>query len=450
MRVAVVGAGVAGLAAALDLSQAGADVVVLEGSSRVGGKLLVGSVGDVEVDLGAEAMLARRPEGVDLARRVGLGEQLAHPETLTAAIWTRGALRPMPPTVLGVPSDLDALAESGIVAERPRAHAEPVPSHDVSVAEFLTPRVGREVVDRLVEPLLGGVYAGHADRLSLQAAAPQIAALGSDPLSGAARSRETPTATGPVFAGLVGGMGRLPEAIVSAGRFAVRTDAVVRAVERSGDGWAIHHGPTVDVTTEHVDAVVLATPAPATARLLGDVAPEAAFALAGVEYASMAVITLLLDGPVDADVSGFLVPPVDGTAIKGATFSSRKWGWLAERVGGSAGEGRSVVRASIGRAGETGMLLGPDADLVEAATTDLRAALGTLPPVLESHVQRWGGALPQYDVGHRDLVERVHLAVTEVPGLEVCGAAYEGVGIPAVIASAQAAARRVLAGSDLG
>lgn len=445
MRVAVVGAGVAGLAAALDLAEAGADVVVLEGSPRVGGKLLLGSVGGVEVDLGAEAMLARRPEGVDLARRVGLSEQLTHPETLTAAIWTHGALRPMPPTVLGVPSDLDALAESGIVAERPQAHAEPVPSHDVSVAEFLAPRVGREVVDRLVEPLLGGVYAGHADRLSLQAAAPQIVALGADPLSGAARSRETPTATGPVFAGLVGGMGRLPEAIVSAGRFTVRTDAVVRAVERTHDGWAIHHGPTVDVTSERVDAVVLATPAPATARLLGDVAPEAAFALAGVEYASMAVVTLLLDGPIDADVSGFLVPPVDGTAIKGATFSSRKWGWLAQRTGE-----RSVVRASIGRAGETGLLLRPDADLADAATTDLRGALGGLPPVLDSHVQRWGGALPQYDVGHRDLVERVHLAITEVPGLEVCGAAYEGVGIPAVIASAQAAARRLLAGSDLG
>ncbi len=446
MRVAVVGGGVAGLAAALDLSEAGADVVVLEGSPRVGGKLLLGTVGDVEVDLGAEAMLARRPEGVDLARRVGLSEQLTHPETLTAAIWTHGGLRPMPPTVLGVPSDLDALDASGIVTERPQAHAEPVPGHDLSVAEFLTPRVGREVVDRLVEPLLGGVYAGHADRLSLQAAAPQIVALGPDPLSGAARSRETPTATGPVFAGLVGGMGRLPGAIVDAGRFTVRTDAVVRAVERTGDGWTLHHGPTVDVTTEHVDAVVLATPAPATARLLGDVAPEAAFALADVEYASMAVITLLLDGPVHADVSGFLVPPVDGTAIKGATFSSRKWGWLAHRVGA----GRSVVRASIGRAGETGMLLGPDTDLVEAATSDLRAALGGLAPVLDSHVQRWGGALPQYDVGHRDLVERVHLALTEVQGLEVCGAAYEGVGIPAVVASGQAAARRVLAGSGLG
>ncbi|WP_375003252.1 protoporphyrinogen/coproporphyrinogen oxidase [Aeromicrobium sp. CTD01-1L150] len=445
MRVAVVGAGMAGLSAALDLREAGVDVVVLEGADRVGGKLALGDVGGVRVDLGAEAMLARRPEAVDLARRVGLGEDLTHPETVAAAVWTHGAIRPLPPTVMGVPSDLDALQRSGIVTQRPVGRRLDMPQQDVSVAEFLVPRVGQDVVDRLVEPLLGGVYAGHADRLSLEAAAAQVAALGADPLAAAARATDAPTRTDPVFAGIVGGVGRLPQAVVDAGGLDVRVGATVRSVARDADGWEVHHGPTTDVSTERVDAVVLATPAPATARLLGDVAPQAAFALAGVEYASMAIVTLLLDGPVPSEASGFLVPPVDGTTIKGATFSSVKWGWLAERL-----DGRSIVRASIGRAGQSTILLGSDESVVDLAVADLRAALGSLPGVVASHVQRWGGGLPQYEVGHTALVETVDRCVAGVPGLEVCGAAYRGIGIPAVIASGQEAALRTLQDAALG
>ncbi|MGJ9412099.1 protoporphyrinogen oxidase [Aeromicrobium sp. CF4.19] len=443
MRVAVVGAGMAGLSAALDLVEAGAEVVVLEGADRIGGKLLLGEVGGLSVDLGAEAMLARRPEALDLIERIGLGNRLTQPETISAAVWTRGAIRPLPPTVMGVPADLDALERSGIIPERPQGRSVEAPEEDVSVTDFLAPRVGQEVVDRLVEPLLGGVYAGHATRLSLQAAAPQIAALGADPLAAAGRSSDAPTRTGPVFAGLVGGVGQLPQAVVDAGDLDVRTGSTVRAVTRAGDAWEVHHGPTTDVRTEAVDAVVLATPAPATARLLGDVAPAAAFALAGVEYASMAVVTLVLDGPVGADGSGFLVPPVDGTAIKGATFSSAKWRWLAERAGA-----HSVVRASIGRAGESTALLATDEDVTALAVADLTAALGGLPDVVGSHVQRWGGALPQYEVGHGALVQTVERSVAEVAGLEVCGAAYRGIGIPAVIASGRSAAERLLAGQD--
>lgn len=447
MKVAVVGAGIGGLAAALELREAGADVVVLEGSDRVGGKLRREEVAGLLVDVGAEAVLARRPEAVDLVHRIGLQDRLAHPEAVSAAVWTRGAIRPLPPTVMGVPSDLDALEASGIVTERPAGTPGPMPEDDVSVAEFLVPRVGQDVVDRLVEPLLGGVYAGHATRLSLRSAAPQIVALGADPLAAAARLAAARTDAGPVFAGLVGGVGQLPEAVVAAGSLDVRLGATVRAVTPSGSGWQVHHGPTTQVTTTDVDAVVLATPAPATARLLGEAAPVAAFALAGLEYASMAVVTLVVDGRLDEQGSGFLVPPVDGTAIKGSTFSSNKWGWLAEEAGG-----RGVLRASIGRAGETAVLHADDEEVVRLAVADLRAAIGSLPTVLDAHVQRWGGGLPQYDVGHASLVASVEAAVERVPGLEVCGAAYHGVGVPAVIATGLAAARRLLttAGADGG
>lgn len=446
MRVAVVGGGLAGLTAALELLERGVDVEVLEGGARPGGKLVRGDVGGLRVDLGAESILARRPEGLALVDRLGLGDRLVHPAPHGASIWTRGAVRPLPRTVQGVPADVEALVASGIVAEAPVGRPVPVPDHDVSVRDFLEPRVGTEVVDRLVEPLLGGVYAGHASRLSVRAAAPQVLALGDDPLTAAAAPRDV--VSGPVFAGLVGGVATLAEALADrvqelGGR--LRAGTTVRAVSRSGAGWEVFAGPTTDVEVVRVDRVVVATPAAATSRLLSDVAPEAAFALAGVDLASMAIVTLVVDGALPVEGSGFLVPPVDGTTIKASTFSSQKWPWLGELAGGA-----TVLRASVGRAGESALLQQPDEHVVTAAVQDLQQALGHLPPVVASHVQRWGGALPQYDVGHLDLVDAVERDVAAVPGLEVCGATYRGVGIPAVIASAQGAVGRLLAEGDNG
>ena len=170
MKIAVVGGGVAGLTAAYELGRAGADVLLLEGSDRLGGKLRLAEVDGITLDVGAEALLARRSEATDLCAEIGLGDAIVHPATIVASIWTRDALRPMPPTVMGIPADVDALMASGIVEQPPVSRPAPVPVDDVSVGEFVRDRVGDEVLDRLVEPLLGGVYAGHADELSLAAA----------------------------------------------------------------------------------------------------------------------------------------------------------------------------------------------------------------------------------------------------------------------------------------
>lgn len=424
-----------GLAAAYELAAGGAEVIVLEGSDRLGGKLKLGSVGDVTLDLGAESMLARRPEALDLVHAVGLDERVVNPRTITASIWTHGALRAMPPTVMGIPADVDALAASGIADVDP--HVVPVPDGDVSVAEFVTERLGRDVLDRLVEPLLGGVYAGHTDSLSLRATTPQIAALGPDLLAGATAARAAADATGPVFAGLVGGVGQLPAAVAATPGIDVRLDSTVRAITRTSEGWRLSVGPTTDVEHLDVDSVVVAAPAPAAARLIAEDAPDAAFALAAIDYASMAIVTYVFDEPPAFDGSGFLVPPVDHTFIKAATVSSNKWQWVAE-------SGRTVIRASVGRAGEATLLQHDDGDIAARALGDLRTAFGGLPEPLDWGVQRWGGGLPQYDVGHLERVEIVDRSVAAVPGLEVCGAAYNGVGIPAVIASGRAAARRIL------
>lgn len=449
MRVAIIGGGIAGLAAAQSLAAERPDIeiVVFEGSDRIGGKLRLGVVGGLTVDLGAESILARRPEGVDLIKAVGLDDKIVHPATMAAGIWTHDAIRPMPPTMMGIPSDLDALEASGIIADRPRSIAIPAPGADMSVAAFVSERVGSEVVDRLVEPLLGGVYAGNASELSLAAAAPQIAALGDDLFAGASRARASAQALGPVFAGLDGGIGQLPQAIADASGAEIRTNTTVRQVNRTHGGWELVTGPTTAAEIIAFDAVIVAAPAPAAARLLAETAPDAAFALAAIDYASMAVLTFAMPRsafPELPEGSGFLVPPVDGKAIKAATFSSNKWEWVARE----AGEDTVMFRCSIGRAGETELLQQDDAGLVAIALADLHDAIGLSGEPIDSVVTRWGGGLPQYNVGHLVRVATIDADIATVKRLEVCGAAYRGVGIPAVIASAQGAVTRLL--DDLG
>jgi oxygen-dependent protoporphyrinogen oxidase len=216
---------------------------------------------------------------------------------------------------------------------------------------------------------------------------------------------------------------------------------MVRRLERTASGWRVVHGTTVAEQAVDADAVVLALPAAPTSRLLGDVAPSAAHALADVPYASMAIVTLVLpdDGHLPLAGSGFLVPPVEGLRVKASTFSSLKWGWLED-----AAPGRAVLRASIGRYGQEDELQHPDGELVRTVLTDLQTVLGPLPAPLDTSVTRWGGGLPQYTVGHVDRMDAARRQVAELPGLAVCGAAYEGVGIPACIASGTTAAEQVL------
>ncbi len=444
----VVGGGVAGLSAALELVAAGHDVTVLEASDRVGGKLRRAQVAGVTVDVGAEAMLNRRPEGVDLARALDL--PIEHPTVAASRIWTRGALRPLPRSLMGVPLDLPELEASGVLSpegmERVRAEASIGASRidgDVSVGDLVDERFGPEVTDRLVEPLLGGVYAGHARRLSARASVPQLVAFAERGSMTEQAATIPTTYDAPVFAGITGGMGLLPETLAT--RLPVRTGATVRELRRSGSGWALTVGPTTAAEEVTADAVVLAVPAAPAARLLAGAAPLAATELAAMEAASVVVVTFALraaDAPdlAATDSSGFLVPPVDGRRVKASTFSFAKWGWV-RAAGADAldGDDLLILRTSLGRHGEEVALQASDEELVAWSLADLQEAVGLTARPVDTHVQRWGGGLPQYAVGHLDRVARVRSAVAAVPGLAVCGAAYDGVGIPAVIGSAHRA-----------
>lgn len=470
----VVGGGISGLATAWRLVQLLPErrdpppVVVLEQRPRTGGALRRGVLHlpgiasgptDLSLDVGAEALLARRPEALQLIAELGLEDDVVHPHVTRAAIASRGLLHPIPAgTVMGVPSDPQALsglltADEVARVESERGRSFVAVQDDVSVGEWVGERLGAAVVDRLVEPLLGGVYAGHAARLSLRATIPMLwpAAYEGRGLLDAVAGLVTPD-PGPVFAGLRGGVSRLAEALrdqLTKAGVVVRTGACVQELERvDGAGWHLHLGPAGRGEVVPARAVVLAVPAPATSRLLAGAAPSASTALGGVQVASTALVTALLDdgaldgvteGVTEGEVSGVLVPPVEERLVKAMTFSSRKWGWVREAAGG-----RDVLRLSVGRAGEVTALQRSDGDLCATALADAEGLLGRPLPPADVSVTRWGGALPQYGVGHLDLVDEVLAEVAEQPGLAVTGAVYRGVGVPACIAGADAAAARVV------
>ncbi|MDP9824508.1 protoporphyrinogen oxidase [Kineosporia succinea] len=471
-RFVVIGGGISGLVAAWRLvnqlrpdrspRERPVEVLVLESSPSVGGKLAVGEVGGVTVDVGAESMLARRPEGVALLKELGLDDDVVHPRAASASVLSRGTLYALPKgTVMGVPVDrtrLRGLAgildeeEVARVGQESRREVLRV-TEDIDVASWVTWRMGRAVVDRLVEPLLGGVYAGNADRLSLRATVPQLwqRARAGRPLLDPAAQPEAAAPQGPVFAGLRGGVGRLPlvlaQKIEDAGGD-VRTGVTVRGLTRTERGWRIETGTRDAAATApgfiDADGVILAVPAPAAAKLLAAEVPVAAAEFGQVETASVAVVAAAigreqLDGLTG---TGLLIPPVERRVIKAATFSSNKWKWVSDETR----EDNLVVRLSLGRAREETVLQRDDAELSDLAVAELRDVLRREVTPVATRVVRWGGALPQYEVGHLDRVHRIREAVAGVPGLAVCGAVFDGVGIPACIAAADRAVHDLDAG----
>jgi oxygen-dependent protoporphyrinogen oxidase len=467
-HVVVVGGGIAGLAAAHRLRTeggSGVQVTLLESSSELGGKLRVSPVAGVPVDEGAEAMQATRPEAIGLARSAGLVDDIEYPATSGAGVWVRGQIRPMPPTIMGVPTDLRALAASGILppATALRLPLEPLKpvttfEEDVSVGAYVEARLGREVVDTLVEPLLGGVYAGRADALSLRATVPSLyreiqqerSVLRAADRVARGGSRESGARRGPVFAGIRGGVGRLPLAVAAELAelgVAVRTDASVRSVHRDGDGWRVVVGPVAEQQVIACDGLVLAVPAFNATGLLSHIVPSVTADLGLIKHASMVVVALAYrtaDVPAALQGTGFLVPPSEQRSVKGVTYSSAKWSWMATVARSRASDGLIMIRASLGRLGEEVLLQRDDADLVAMAHRDVAEALRIGRAPVASRVTRWPHALPQYSVGHTDRIDRIRSRVSDVPGLELAGAAFDGVGVAAVIGSGRTAAANVL------
>jgi oxygen-dependent protoporphyrinogen oxidase len=463
MRVVVVGGGIAGLAAAHALAGRAdvEQVTVVEAADRVGGKLRTSPIEGLDVDEGAESFLVRAPDALRLARRVGLGHDIVHPATTSASLLIGGRLRRIPPnTLLGVPTDALGLLRSRVLSPvgllrtaadlvLPRSRLE----EDPTVGAYVGARVGRQVVQRLVDPLLGGVYAGRADSLSLRATVPQLTSIAAEDRSlllGAhrvrARTGPAPAAT-PLFASVRGGLGSLAARVAQASGATIHTGVIVHQLERGTAGWRVTcaRGRPADGGGAagggerwalDTDAVVLAVPATAARALLAEVAPQAAGLLAGVPYASVGLVTLLYRDVSLPEGSGYLVGAGERAVVKAVTFVSSKWPHVSE------GSRLRVVRASVGRAGDDRDLQRGDTELAGVVAAEVAAVTGLPGRPVASRVSRWGGALPQYLPGH---LGRVATARSALPaGLALAGAGYDGVGIPACIRSGEAAAEAVL------
>ncbi|MGH3721094.1 MAG: protoporphyrinogen oxidase [Pseudonocardiaceae bacterium] len=456
-RVAVVGGGISGLAAAYRLRTLlgpAAEILLVEGSRRLGGALRTVELGGVALDVGAEAFLVRRPEAVALVEELGLGGQLRHPTPAAPTVRAAGRTMPLPTrTMLGLPgaaADVAGLLSApGVarVAEEPTVPLRWEPGRDAAVGVLLRERAGDELVDRLVDPLLGGVYAGRADALGLRATLPAVATAldrGAGSLLAAASAvlppRRPPGGVSPpVFGTLRGGLSALVDALAAAAAVRPRLGLPVRGLARIPDGWRLRLGSTIETEHLDVDAVLLAVPAPALRRLLADPLPAASAAVGRVEVASCAVVGLAL--PLAAaralpDASGVLVAASEPLAVKAFTFSGRKWAHASSRE-------VLLVRASLGRHGEARVLQRDDGELIDAVRADLAALTGITAVPVDTVVARWGGGLPQYAPGHLDTVAALERDVARSAGLAVTGATLHGVGLPACIATADAAARRI-------
>jgi oxygen-dependent protoporphyrinogen oxidase len=444
--IAVVGGGIAGLSAAYELVRLGRDVVLLEAGDRLGGKIRTTPFAGRMVDEGPDAFLARVPWAVELCKELGLSDDLVSPATGSALVWAKGALRPIPEgVVLGVPTGIPALARSGLLSPAGllRAGLDLVLPRrgeldSDSVGTLVRRRMGAEVLELLVDPLLGGINAGDADRLSLAASAPQLADAARRSRSLVLGLRGAPKAApGPVFYAHPGGMERLVDALVAhLGPADVRLGAAVEAIvptDRRGGGAAYRLEPAgVDA-----DGVVVAVPAPAAATMLADAAPDAAALLRGIEYASVALVTLAFPSSAVArplEVSGYLVPRREGRLTTAVSWASSKWAHL--------GGDQVVVRASAGRFGDRRAMDLDDGALVAAVLDELAEATGVEGPPAEVRVSRWSDSFPQYTPGHLDRVDRLERSVAaRLPGVRLAGAAYRGVGIPACVRAGREAAR---------
>ncbi|MEM7285548.1 MAG: protoporphyrinogen oxidase [Actinomycetota bacterium] len=446
-RALVVGGGISGLTTALTLFHHNVDVEVLEAADRLGGKILTSEVAGVQVDAGPDAFLVREPHMTDLCEQLNIGQDLVSPATGAARLWLQGALRPLPrKQYLGVPLDLDDLAESGLITheglERAALDLEAeanAPAGDESAGAMIRRRLGDEVMDKLVGPLLGGINAGDADRLSLQAGVPQLAAAVSHDASVMRSIPEHLRKAGrdprsPIFLTHPRGVGWIIDTMATRLQRRVHLDQPVSGLERTEHGWRV----LAPDGAHETEAVVLSTPAFASARLLREHAPETAAMLDEIPYASVVMVTFAFatDQLPELPGSGFLIPRGEGMLMTACSQASTKWAHLAGPT--------TFLRVSAGHAGDERAMEMDDDALVDRLLEELRWTAGIDAEPDEVRITRWPRSFPQYRPGHGERVSSIEARLAEeAPGVVITGAAYRGLGLPACVHQGRRAAKVV-------
>lgn len=460
--VAVIGGGISGLAAAFRLMELQPDwqVTVLEASSRPGGVIQTVQRDGFTLELGPDSMLRRLPWGVGLCRRLGIEEELIGTEPAAKGAYTvhRGRATRMPEgfaimapertwpvvtTPILSPWGKVRLAAERLVPRRSDAA-------DESLAAFARRRLGREAFERIVQPLAGGIFMGDPERLSLNACFPQFAAMEAEhgsliKATQAARKEREANSNGQpasVFVSPAGGLQRLVDAAADKLGERLRCGQRVTELSEHDDHWKLRVEDTESGTQsdETYDAVIIATPAAATAKLLAPIDPRASELLAGIEYTSSAIVQLAykrvnIAHPLDA--AGMVVPNVEGRLLQACSFSSVKYA-------GRAPDDTVVLRAFFGGALRPELPALDDEKLIELAKSEVGELLGASGEPIFTLVQRWQSSMPQYYVGHAERVDEIEQRTAEHHGLELAGAALRGVGIPLCIRTGEEAATRMV------
>ncbi|WP_166790788.1 protoporphyrinogen oxidase [Cryobacterium mannosilyticum] len=448
-RIVIIGGGISGLTSAHYLHRRlgdGVQVTLVEGGPRLGGKIATVPFGGQAVDVGPDALMVRSPVVATLIDDLGLGDLVVEPNAGGARIWSRGKLRRLPAgTLFGIPDRLLPLLWSGLLSPSGVARAAldivlprrpgPKPA-DPTIAELVRPRMGAEVFDRLVDPLLGGVHAGRADELSAHSTAPDIEGLARTNRSlylalGRRRRAAPPKTGGAALVTLRGGLATLIDAL--AARLAgddIRLGSPASLITRTGDGYTVG---LADGRNIEADAVVLAASAGVAAELLGGESPELAAALADVPYVDVATVCLAYPrsaAPAELHGTGFLVPPIEDKLVVGCTWSSAKWPHLAN-------DELVLIRCMVGRRGDNRWLDLDDDTLVDLIHGELVEAMGLTQRPVERHIERWPQGMPQYVVGHQARLDAATTALLALPGIRLTGSSYRGVGLASCIVDAE-------------
>lgn len=446
----VVGGGICGMTAALELSKHAPDVevTVIEAGEKLGGKIDDIELEGIRVDGGPDSLLTRQPDAIALCEELGVATvPVAASKPL---VWSKGELHEFPTsTLFGLPRTIKDIRESTLVSSRGtlRASADFVLfgtqfGLDLSIASLIRRRLGNEVLERMVEPLIGGIHAARADQLSATAVMPELLKISKEHrvlLRGVREALEERRSEDALFAAPVNGMTELVNALEARLResgVTIETATEVRSITRR-NGWEIRlsGGGTVSA-----DQVILATPASVSGAILKEQDRTLGRELSKIGTVSVGVAVMTYEPkgiPQGAEISGILVPPVERRLTTAISFFDHKWP-LRET------NGQAVLRVSVARRGDQRALKIPRGNLLRALEDDVCELLGTTARPWFSTFRPWADALPHYAVGHPQLVERIEKRAGEQEGLHLAGASYRGLGLAACVVDGRRAARAVL------
>jgi protoporphyrinogen/coproporphyrinogen III oxidase len=467
--VVIVGGGISGLATALSLMEqagkAGLSLrcIVLECEHSWGGKIVTHRIGDIVTEAGPDSFLSQKQAGLDLCMKLGLADQLINTNETgkKACVLHRGQLHDLPEGLLSfVPKQLGSFLQSGLLSWSGLARmglefAVPPgsPRDDESLATFLRRRFGSQAYERVLEPLMAGIYAGDAEQMSLRATFPRFFELEQQHgsivrgMMAAKQSALSTASSQPrrtMFVSLKHGLTELVTALTTRLteqgvelRVGARVDALrVRSHEL---GRWMYDLILQDGSALSAESVVLATPAYVSADLLRPLTPIAGGLLDLIPYASTATIAMAFPRTLTSAIEGFgfIIPRTEQRHLIAATWTSLKWPHRAP-------SDQLLVRCYVGGVGREDILQREDQALVATVREELAGICGIRAEPSYAEVNRWWKAMPQYTIGHLDRLRQLDAAVSRYPGLILTGAAYRGVGIPDCIRDGALAAEHVI------